>query len=267
MANARFVHISDLHVGLSESEEVRSKRILDSIARNYAGVPVLITGDLTDSANLHQMQTVKRLLDILAATNPVLVVPGNHDYAWKGNFFLSNSVENWNKYLGYTLGQWPAGSRQWMLKSQGAPIDGLGIVVSGDLVFVGVDSGDPQNHERTARGYISSDLASILEKELDRHAGKNRVVFLHHHVFDNNLFMALEGAEGFLKAVGGRCEVLLFGHDHHIGIWRDWSGKIPFAYASHKSTDTVCGEQLMISIVEIEGIGSGARVWQRLELA
>jgi hypothetical protein len=145
-------------------------------------------------------------------------------------------------------------------------MDGLGYLESGDVLFVGVDSGDPENHEQTARGYISEQLAQDLSRLLDQHASKTRVVFLHHHPFDHNLFMALEGTERFLAAIKNRCEVLLFGHDHHVGLWREWGQAIPFVYASHKSTENLFGDHLVISVLQVDRGSSGPAVWHRLEV-
>ena len=82
MAKYTLIHLSDLHIGNSEKELNNSNQIVKSIGTSYKGVPVLITGDLAHSATKGQFKTMRSILNELAKTNPILAVPGNHDYAW-----------------------------------------------------------------------------------------------------------------------------------------------------------------------------------------
>jgi 3',5'-cyclic AMP phosphodiesterase CpdA len=270
MTPKKIIHLSDLHVRDRGTEFSRALRVFDAVSRYYPGSPVLVTGDLTDSGEPEQMDCARTLLDRLAATNPVLAVPGNHDYAWKGLFHKDKAWQQWVKRLGSPLG-WPGQPPwvPWLTVDVPPGVDGLGVWddPGGELVYFGVDSGDPEDKVNTARGYVSKGLAAGLKRELRKRAGKCRVVMLHHHPFDDGAFMKLVGAERLLDAVRGNCEILLFGHDHHLGLWRGRDG-VPIIVASHKTTDEVFEHHLMISIIEVNRDAKGVfSFWHRLELA
>jgi len=75
MARKTIIHLSDLHIGLRQKETTHTKKLFKKITEDFPGVPILITGDLTDSATKKQFNETRKLLDELAKTNPVLAVP------------------------------------------------------------------------------------------------------------------------------------------------------------------------------------------------
>ncbi len=252
MDNQLIIHISDLHVGLTQKESIRTHMIFESIANKYAGIPVLITGDIVDSAEPEQFIEARKLADELSKTNPILMVPGNHDYKWKGNLALDpDAWQNWIKSLGSPLG-WNTPEVPWLeTDSEPVGVDGLGVWAYESCVFVGIDSGDPGDRVICARGYVSDRLATALKRVLEEHVGKTRIVFLHHHPFSEGFFTALTGADLLLSAVKNNCELLLFGHDHNYGMWlgRD---QVPLIVASHKCTTRMSGDCYMYTVVEMQ---------------
>ncbi len=266
MARQRIILLSDLHLQGRKTERDRMTRLVDAIAKNYPKSTVIVTGDLTDSATVAQMQEARAALDRLAVTNPVLVVPGNHDYAWKGNVIRDEGWKHWVQILGEPLG-WPQKRPAWMgVDCEPVGIDGLGVWTTPKCAFFGIDSGDPNDKVVSARGYISKNLADALRVSLQEYAGKTRIAFLHHHPFTDGLFTKLNGADRLMKALKENCELLLFGHEHEYGIWWNKNG-IPLIVSSHKSTDRVLGGQLMITVIEINHVGTpDAKLWHRLEL-
>jgi 3',5'-cyclic AMP phosphodiesterase CpdA len=252
MESQKIIHLSDLHIGLSQKESIRTHMIFESIAKKYEGIPVLITGDIVDSATVDQFIEARKLAVKLSKTNPILMVPGNHDYKWKGNLALdSNAWRNWIRYLGSPLG-WNGPKAPWLeIGSQPAKIDGLGVLEDESCVFVGIDSGDPNDRVICARGYVSDRLATALKGVLEEHVGKTRIVMLHHHPFSGGFFTALTGADLLLAAVKNNCELLLFGHDHNYGMWlgRD---EVPLVVASHKCTTRMSGDCYMFTVIEMQ---------------
>jgi 3',5'-cyclic AMP phosphodiesterase CpdA len=185
-------------------------------------------------------------------------VPGNHDYAWKGNVWQSDAWRHWVKYLGSPLG-WPQMGVPWMgVEYEPEGIDGLGVWKDGKCVYFGIDSGDPNNKQRMARGYISKKLAGALAQSLRKYAGKTRIAILHHHPFTTGLdaiFKGLHGSARLVKALKDNCEVLLFGHQHEYGIW--WGkNTVPLTVSSHKVTRKFSGDCLAITIIEIDKPGT-----------
>jgi 3',5'-cyclic AMP phosphodiesterase CpdA len=266
MAKKTLIHLSDLHIGLRQKESTHTKKIFTKIAESFAGVPIIITGDLTDSATKNQFKNMRSLLNELSPSNPILMVPGNHDYAWKGNILREDGWENWVKYLGLPLG-WGKDEIPWMgVEFEPKGIDGLGAWKDGNCVYFGIDSGDPEDKQISARGYISSKLANALKESLNKYANKTRIAFLHHHPFTEGFFTKLRGSKKLMDAIKNNCELLIFGHEHEYGIWWETRG-VPLIITSHKSTDKLSGDCLMITIIEIENIGTAnVSFRQRLEI-
>ena len=255
MAQYTLIHLSDLHIGNSEKELNNTNQIVKSIGTSYKGIPVLITGDLAHSATKGQFKTLRSILNKLAKTNPILAVPGNHDYAWYGISLRPDGWINWVKYLGSPL-VWGSDEYYWMgVDYEPVGIEGLGVFKHKSCVYFGVDSGDPDDKVICARGLISTKLANALNDSLMKYEGKTRIVFLHHHPFDGDFLTALKGHRKLLNAVKNNCELLLFGHEHKYGIWWDYK-RIPLIISSHKSSLAMSGKCLMGTIIEISGAGT-----------
>jgi hypothetical protein len=110
--------------------------IVESISKSFPGVPVLITGDLIDSAAKDEFIAALNLMDRLAITNPILMVPGNHEYAWKGNVYMPGAWKGWLRYLGSPMG-WDLKAPNWLEKSHDpVGVDGLGIWKHDSVVFL-----------------------------------------------------------------------------------------------------------------------------------
>jgi 3',5'-cyclic AMP phosphodiesterase CpdA len=250
MANQILILLSDLHIGLRPLEKIQTETIINKIGTTHQGVPVLIAGDLTDSATTSQFRQTRELLDRLARTNPVLAVPGNHDYAWKGNILRESGWQNWVDHLGSPLG-WGRPEVHWLgVDFEPKGIDGLGVWEFGDCVFFGIDSGDPNDKVISARGFISEELARGLKAALRRYDGRTRIALMHHHPFDEKFFTKLKGADLLMDAVRENCELLLFGHEHKYGIWWQERG-VPLTVSSHKSSHCLSGECMVITVMEI----------------
>ena len=136
-------------------------------------------------------------------------------------------------------------------------VEGLGAWEDGPIVYFGIDSGDPQDRQIAARGYISKFLANALKNMLISHSGKTRIAFLHHHPFTGGLshiFTALKGSSRLMDALRGNCELLLFGHEHEYGLWRNYD-HIPLIVSSHKTPEGISGNCCSITVIEIENAG------------
>ena len=267
MSSQVIIHLSDLHIGQGQEETFQCQRLFERVSKRHPGVPVLITGDITDNASEQEYDKARKLLAKLAESNPLLLVPGNHDYAWKGNvMFDPDAWKLWKEFFGTPMG-WGKRPVFWLEENvEPKGVDGLGIWKHEKCVFIGIDSGDQNDQEICARGCVSPELCQALKGLLESNAEKTRIVMLHHHPFTEGLFSALEGADLLLSAVENSCEVLLFGHDHNYGIWYDRSG-IPLTVASHKSTSQMSGDCLMFTVIEIQAPGTKkASIAHRLEV-
>ena len=189
MAYQKIIHLSDIHIrSESKPEMARFLKAISVIGKYYSGWPVLITGDVTDSATKPQMQRARKCIERLAKTNIILPVPGNHDYGVLGNFFRWEAPLNWTETLGRPFGPGVT-SRRWMSAEEDPlGVEGIGVFENDFCVFIGLDSGDPFNEERLARGLITEKLAKALKTTLDKYRDKVRVVFLHHRFFSISWF-------------------------------------------------------------------------------
>jgi 3',5'-cyclic AMP phosphodiesterase CpdA len=203
---------------------------------------VVITGDIVNSGSEEEMDVAGKHLSDLSNTNPVIIVPGNHDYAWMGNVFVEDSRKYWDDLINGIQGD------RSITHDIVDYAPGIKIYKTNTTVYISLDSGDPSDHELCARGYLSSKQIVMLSRVLGENKGKVRIVMLHHHPFDFNLFTALENADLLMDALRGNCEILLFGHDHNYGIW--WGEyDIPLIVASHKSTEPISGDCLAITVI------------------
>ncbi|RLG94053.1 hypothetical protein DRO27_05330, partial [Candidatus Bathyarchaeota archaeon] len=220
-----------------------------------------------------QLEEARGWLTDLADSNPVFVVPGNHDYAWKGLFgfhSVGTNFKNWYAYLGAPLGisHRTVVPKCWM-PSDSRPIKGYGRYQLDDhtMLFY-VDSGDPQQKARCARGWISEDMANTLGNELLKFQTYTRIVMLHHHPFSKGVFTALDGADRFMKVLNiAGCDLLLFGHKHVAGVWRNDYPPMPWrAYnpgkqvrcisAAHSSMESLSGQMGGFSLIDIHDVGT-----------
>ncbi|MGA1872144.1 MAG: metallophosphoesterase family protein [Thermoplasmatota archaeon] len=265
-----FIHLSDLHFGkcfgLTKIRE-RNEAVIEHIGENHPGIPVLITGDIVDSGFRCQYKKAKEELTKLAKTNPILLVPGNHDYNHLGNFINVKADDRWKEFFGVPMG-WENGSMtlnkhnlkperaglmNWLLHGSDK-FDGLGGWESEDWVVYGIDSGDPRDRTQTARGYVSEELRKRLKKELeDEKRGKDRIriVMLHHHPFMSDPFMVLKGADELMDVLRGNCEVLLFGHRHKYHIYKDKEYEIPLIIASHSTPEHAFSHYLIVQLFRV----------------
>ncbi len=284
--NTQIIQLSDLHIGKKGQDTFRRfKAVTDHIARYHEGVPVFITGDITDDGTEKQLEEAYNLLSGLAASNPVLAVPGNHDYAFKG--FLpfhsrGTNLQRWYQYLGHPMGFGYRGALPdyWMKAHKNMAFEGYGRFQLDDYTMVFyVDSGDPDRKARCARGWISPMMCEILYDELTRYQSYTRIVFLHHHPFNRAYMTSLEGSKEFMQTLeAAGCEILLFGHKHDYGKWLDGDYRgdytyddddqyIPCVLASHSTMDTLSGHYGAIQVLDIQSVGTkGVEFYPRVEM-
>jgi 3',5'-cyclic AMP phosphodiesterase CpdA len=151
--NARLLHVSDLHTGTHEDQEVEHAlaRLVDRLAPQL----VVASGDLAHRGRREELERAAELLRSLGP--PVLAVPGNHDLPHTPARF----VRPWAEF-----------ERIWETTEPTASPPGLQVV--------GLNSARPF---RRQGGALS---AAQLERAAGRlgaaEAGALRVAVLHHHL-------------------------------------------------------------------------------------
>jgi 3',5'-cyclic AMP phosphodiesterase CpdA len=76
----RVLHLSDIHCGSPFVAEHVAAAL--DLARSQPWSAVVVSGDHSQRARLHEFRAAREILDQFAACAPLLTVPGNHDTAW-----------------------------------------------------------------------------------------------------------------------------------------------------------------------------------------
>jgi 3',5'-cyclic AMP phosphodiesterase CpdA len=191
---ARFLHVSDLHVG--GGEELRIEPRLVSLVERLAPELIVASGDLTHRGRADQHRRASELLRSFGV--PLLAVPGNHDipHTFPGRF-----TQTWREF-----------ERCWETTQP---------VYRSDRLFVlGLNSVRAWRHQS---GGIRSQQLAWAAAQLDlAPTGALRVVTLHHHLIGapwrsrkkpvarrNHVLAAL---------VEAGAELVLAGHIHQAAI-------------------------------------------------
>lgn len=240
----QLIHISDLHVGRSDNNGAFGALAAHMISQwgDAAEKPVVVlTGDIADDGERWQFQQAADTLSLLRQAGfKVLTCPGNHDLGWNGINAKSKNLAIYQRYI------------------EGGVVDYPTVERIGHCVFLGLNSMAAETDwldGLAAEGELGSRQIKALDIELcriDLERAKNpdlrAVVFLHHHPFYYNNFLALKDADALKAVIGrlevpGRVDVLMFGHKHAAEALPDKAVKynIGLISASHKSTDIVKG--------------------------
>jgi 3',5'-cyclic AMP phosphodiesterase CpdA len=232
-------HLSDLHI-------INGDNIIPMLTRLGKEKPgiVIITGDITDNGYKDEIGTAFTLLNELLEKHVILCVPGNHDYGFKGNCFLTTCFNNFRKFLFCPLQNYS----NLYFDNPWLQYENFLVWEQENTVFIGLDSADFKNTEFSARGKLDDRYLAEFHDILVEYCDYKKVVFLHHHPFIRpdiydffqipyDYFMELENADKFMKICQyEKVDLLLFGHKHKYGEYiMDGIGKI---YASGQTIDT-----------------------------
>lgn len=201
-----------------------------------------MTGDLVDDGNERQYRQLRdKVLSPLLPRFYVLAAPGNHDYAWAGNKLIRGAIRRYRQYVSATIYPGNVAAKPY---PRGA------VDHQERVVFLGLDSADPQGVDWFAEGVVGKKQRKRLDVHLRAFSGYFKIVFLHHHPFDRRLFVCLREADRLLRVMSKRADLVLFGHKHASEEFQDLHG-IPLMLASGKVTEPV-RRVLSFRVVEID---------------
>ena len=227
----KLIHLSDTHVG-KDGNALRFERVVDDLLAHPPCAPencvIVHTGDLIDSASDSHRRSARILLDRLATRYRVLLCPGNHDYG-DAVAVDNEDAQAFQQAFG-----------DYIFQGQPAAFPVVS-EVGADCVFIGLDSNAAELNfweKWFAEGHLGEAQLAALNNLLDSPvvAGKQVVVYLHHHPFafgytvmpdvgDRNPlafvytqltrpFLRLKDAYSLCQILRDRAHVLLFGHMH-----------------------------------------------------
>jgi 3',5'-cyclic AMP phosphodiesterase CpdA len=150
---ARLLHVSDLHTGSHEEQEV--EHALARLVERLEPQLVVASGDLAHRGRRQELERAAELLRSLGP--PVLAVPGNHDLPYTPSRF----VRPWAEF-----------ERVWQTTEPTASTPGLHVV--------GLNSARPFRQQGGALSRTQLDGAA--ERLAAAEAGALRVAVLHHHL-------------------------------------------------------------------------------------
>jgi 3',5'-cyclic AMP phosphodiesterase CpdA len=151
--DARLLHVSDLHTGTHEEQEV--EHALARLVERLEPQLVVASGDLAHRGRRRELERAAELLRSLGP--PVLAVPGNHDLPYTPARFMR---------------PWAEFERVWQTTEPTASLPGLQVV--------GLNSARPF---RQQGGALSrTQLEHAAERLAAAEQGALRVAVLHHHL-------------------------------------------------------------------------------------
>ena len=218
----RMLHISDLHIGQDEEEDINFDLIVDHIIQKGKDVwmdnkpMVIVTGDLVNDGEEVQFLHARNYLYRLQNAGFVIrLIPGNHDYGKKGNWAKTENYENFKKYftvfhkIEYPFYETINGHFLIGLNSMNKEADGF------DAIFADGELGAGQ----------IKDAVRLIDEYKEQSDGKI-IVYLHHHPFlfpDEGPLKKIgervghwlkDGKEFMEKIKSRKIDILLFGHEH-----------------------------------------------------
>ena len=280
---AKFLHISDVHIGESNRETENLDTIVNFILDKEDWQDdkpfIIVTGDIVNDGGRAQFINARNAFERLSrAEFTMRFVPGNHDYGVIGN---CASVDNFNNFRD--------------IFKDFHEIEYPRLEKLGGHTLIGLDSMKGETgslSEWWADGrlggqieWLKNELANFEDRNETEKTKHKIIVYLHHHPFifpDDTLPEVfaewavhwLNDGPDFMKVVREQVDIVLFGHEHrHLDFSNTRfydENKIRFV-SSGKSTELGCeypvdssgipsdnstnGEHLMGRLIEIDDDG------------
>ncbi len=238
----KFIHLSDLHIHTHDEDNKAVSTTLDFIEKKYPDNQLIITGDIADDGTDKQFENAYAMLERFKGR--VFICPGNHDFGAAGNFYSEERAKRFDRYLALPLDQ--GGT----FKGDSTPV--VNVLKDGrsNVMLIALDSNLETNHPFDfACGKIGESQLCALDTILGRSSsvGMQKILFFHHHPFmRNDPFMELKDAKELASTVYGRVDLVLFGHKHEMGEWKNRWGT-DCILASDNSPGKKFAKQITIS--------------------
>lgn len=247
---SKVLQLSDLHVRrrTNARENKRLRKIVGWIRRRYANARphVILSGDITHNGTEAEYENAVEILSPLRADGfSIVSCPGNHDVGPLGNSFSTAARVYFQQYiLGELMGIAEARTASDILDQYYPMVTPLP-----DAVMVGLDSAHREDY--LASGRLGTAQIAKLKTALAEIPDTKRVlVYVHHHPFIRGRMMRIIDGDALLNAIGGKADLLCFGHRHTWEFWRDHHG-VSVICASGKTTKPIRGKGLRFYEFEI----------------
>jgi len=227
----KFIHISDRHWhsnNLDNGPLLSLQEVLDTRFRDHI---ILEPGDITDDGHYAQYERVQEAMERWKGR--WIFCPGNHDFGTAGVFFDPVKALRFDEMLSE-----PFLNSASNFSGINMPVISLIEKNEEKVLLIALDSNlETESPWDFACGEIGKHQLEALSRILKEHPVRTpwhpvKIVMMHHHPWIHwNPFMKLRDATSLLMRLRGKVDVLLFGHRHKEGIWRNkWN--IPLTIAA-----------------------------------
>ena len=213
------LHVSDLHFGKSAKQDRKATALLKGISRQFPFTGphnryLLVTGDITDHGRKSEYELAMQALSPF--TGRVFVTPGNHDYgSFSGITYSERKARHFDDPFAKTLGfEHPFFDKKVFVQElQGPPGHSA-------LVIIGLNSCAKKGVFDFAQGEVGKNQLNELKQVLAQYGTEMpKLLFLHHipnKDAEYEFVMTLRDWEDLMAIVGGRVDVLAFGHQGKV---------------------------------------------------
>ena len=216
----KFLHISDLHFHRDQNDNKAALQALKTIKSRYPDHMLIVTGDITDDG--HELQYENAFNALEPFSGRVFIAPGNHDFGAAGTFYSRERALRFDEMLSKPLKQGGTftGDATPVVNIVGGPGE--------RVMLIALDTNLETDHPFDfACGEAGEVQLSFLETLLNASTSKEmqKILFFHHHPFvRNDPFMEMKDARQLMRAIYYKIDVVLFGHRHVAGRWKNVNG-------------------------------------------
>lgn len=187
------VHLSDLHFGTEKIDAIAS---LIATVNELQPEVIVISGDFTQRAKVHQFKSAKNLIEQLACAN-IICVPGNHDIPLHNIFSrIFFPLKNYKQFITDNLNPY---------------------FIQDKVAILGINSTTPFT---VMDGFISpAQLNMLKEKFLELPPDIIKIACMHHNMIKPEYHKVIINLDALLKTLAEcRVNLILAGHLHDAFI-------------------------------------------------
>jgi 3',5'-cyclic AMP phosphodiesterase CpdA len=252
----RVLHVSDIHCGhpfvaehVAAALEVASASAFDAI---------VISGDFSQRARVHEFERARAILDRFRAIAPTLEVPGNHDTAWWHAPFgwgdASRLHERYQQYLNPVL--------EPVVRVPGLTMVGLNSAAG---MLPAAVTWYPRDW-RVKGGLTDAQFAWATRELAASPVGDLRLLVVHHNVVRGRLShrWGLKRPEAALDRIAGMSvDVVCTGHDHEerTEVVQRSTGRFLASAANTLSSRSRKHRPSSLNVIEATGTQVTVRAW------
>ncbi len=216
----KIIHLSDLHFHSHDKDNEEIIETLKYVKNNYKNHYIVVTGDIVDDGHEKQYDNAYEVLKEFEGR--IFISPGNHDFGAVGAFYSLERAKRFDEKLSIPLKQ------DGTFSEENTPVVNVVQENNDQIMFIALDTNIETEHPFDfACGKVGEKQLGSLNTILTNPTvpEMKKIVFFHHHPFmHNDPFMELKDATELARIVYNKVDLILFGHKHVMGEWKNWWG-------------------------------------------